>query len=105
MSPIPVTLLPDGRAVHGEHEAKGRTPILALARVLVAAGFDPGRPVEVSGADGRPGLRGRLGAMARLTVTEGDREGPRFALWQPMPADRLAELREIGRPAATAAAH
>jgi hypothetical protein len=56
----------------GHTVRKARTPILTLARVLVASGYDPDSIVLCFTANGTPSIRGRLGTLARLTVREDD---------------------------------
>jgi hypothetical protein len=65
--------------------AEGRTvrasaPVLAMCRELIAAGFDPDRPLEAYRGD-VVALRVRsIGEGARLTVAEGP-NGPFFRRW------------------------
>ncbi len=62
-----------------------RTPFTDMARLLVAAGHDPGVVLEMrrEGSD-TIALRGRIGKAAGLTVQETD-GAPRFVRWWPRP--------------------
>jgi hypothetical protein len=61
--------------------ARGASPVLALCRKLVEAGYDPRTPLEAWRA-GTLCLRVRsIGEGARLTVDE--HNGTRFAKWKP----------------------
>ena len=62
--------------------ASGPVPVLALCRELLAAGFDPGQPLQVYRGDKVALYVRSIGQGARLTVKD-DRLGrPRFARWQ-----------------------
>jgi hypothetical protein len=61
--------------------AISHTPVLALCRQLIEAGFDPSIPIEVY-RGGTLALHIRsIGEAARLTVDE--HNGTRFAKWKP----------------------
>jgi hypothetical protein len=64
--------------------ARGRAPILDLCRALVAAGYDPGRPLHAYRGDVLALKVRSIGEGAQLTVRE-DRAGPRFVAWEPFP--------------------
>jgi len=80
-------------AEHGGHRvspARGDAA-LSLARVLIAAGYDPGTPYQVA-RGGTCCMRYRsLGVAAGLTVEEGDRVPVRIVKYRPRP-DGLAEV-------------
>jgi hypothetical protein len=61
--------------------AHGNAPVLALCRKLIAAGFDPDRPLHAFRGD-MLALRVRsIGKAAGLTIDE--HNGTRFAKWRP----------------------
>ena len=72
--------------------AISQTPVLALCRTLLAAGFDPRQPLHVCRGDKVALYVRSIGEAARLTVKD-DRLGrTRFARWQ----DRAAS--DAGAP-------
>jgi hypothetical protein len=64
-----------------------RIEIYDLARRAVAYEADPDEIIE-TWRDGKPCMRGRVGTLARLTVSETDRGGPREIRWRPFPGVR-----------------
>jgi hypothetical protein len=73
--------------------ARGSAPVLALCRALVAAGHDPRRPLH-AGRGHVLALKVRsIGEGAKLAVRE-DRNGPRFAPWEPFPRRVDARVRQ-----------
>lgn len=65
------------------HVKAVRTPLLSMARRLIAAGFDPGIELRMQHRGlGTTSMRVRIGDAAKLTVRENDSEGPRFAKFQ-----------------------
>jgi hypothetical protein len=77
--------------------AAGSAPVLALCRQLLAAGFDPSRPLEVYRATTLALYVRTIGEAANLTVRESTRDGrPRFAR---LSSDGSAPMRK-SRPAA-----
>jgi hypothetical protein len=61
--------------------ATGPTPVLSLCRKLMAAGHDPGTPLHAYRGDVLALRALSIGGAARLTVTERDRDRPRFEPW------------------------
>jgi hypothetical protein len=62
--------------------ARGSAPVLALCRLLVAAGYDPATSLEVFRGEVLA-LRARtIGEGARLTVEDGRHGSPHFRLWR-----------------------
>lgn len=63
-----------------------RTPVLQLARALIA---DKPLPLTAEDdamtvfCDGKPIMRASITACAALTVTESAKEGPKFSRWVP----------------------
>jgi hypothetical protein len=71
--------------------AVGYAPVTMLARKLIRAGVDPGRPFEAY-RDGTLALRARsLAAAARVTVRDDNRGVPRFVGYR---APRAARQRQ-----------
>lgn len=66
------------------YSARGPSPVLALCRKLVEAGFDPGRPLHAYRGEVLCLIVRSIGAGAALTVAEGRRDAPRFRRWKPM---------------------
>jgi len=80
---------------HGRFEAKhagrvliafSREPFCAAARALLAEGFAPGLTLGMrhEGADDFS-LRGRLGAVAKVTVADNGQGTPKLQRWTPPP--------------------
>ena len=63
-----------------------------LTRKLIADGLDPNEVLEFY-RDDMLCLRGPAHAFAKLRVQENENVGPRFALWEPIPAEKKAALR------------
>jgi hypothetical protein len=71
----------DGRLI-----CQSRTPFCTSARLLIERGYAPGAILVMRHAgNSTDALTATIGAAARLTVEEGDRE-PRFRLWRPFQA-------------------
>ena len=71
----------DGRPI-----CRSRTPFCTSARLLIERGYAPGAILVMRHAgNSTDALTATIGAAARLTVEEGDRE-PRFRLWKPFRA-------------------
>lgn len=65
------------------YEARNRAPVLALCRMLVAAGH-PDTPLVVRDMNGRPLMTVRsIAEAAGLTVLENANNGPRFTKFVP----------------------
>ena len=66
------------------------TPFCDGARALLAEGFPPGSILAMKHlGEADYALRGKLGAVAKLTVEEGNR-GPRFVRWKAHPRAALS---------------
>jgi hypothetical protein len=63
-------LVGDSTAIAAGVTARGRAPVLALCRVLIEAGHDPGLPLEAFRGDVLCLRIPSIGAAARLTVDE-----------------------------------
>ncbi len=73
--------LPSGEMV----EVKGRrTPLFALCRELDKRGYGDCR-IEIFTPKGTPSMRGKVTALAGLTVKERDKDGLRLEKYQPFP--------------------
>ncbi len=74
--------LPTGEVV----EVQGRkTPFFALARALVEMGYGDWQ-LQVYTPQGTPSLSGLVSKMAKLTVTERDKDGLRLEKYRPFPS-------------------
>jgi hypothetical protein len=81
-APIRATLTGSRRCEAEGFSSCSSVPVLALCRVLVAAGFDPATPLEAWRGD-VPALSIRtIGEGARLTVEDGRHGTPRFRSWR-----------------------
>ncbi len=80
--------------------AHGHAPTLNLCRQLIAAGFDPGRPLIAHRGETPCIIVRSIGEGAALTVAEGSRGAPQFRSWKPMPwregSSRIAPHRQGG---------
>ena len=81
------------RGVTVEH----RTPLLAMARLLIGGGEPPDELLVATWGDGRSSMRGRLGAFARPTVSGGER-GMAWQLYAPHPKDQRTRPPEAFAP-------
>ena len=68
--------------------AHNQAPVLALCRLLVSAGHDPDRPLEVYRGYMLALRVHTIGEGARLTVRDDNRGTPRFAAYRPGPDKR-----------------
>jgi hypothetical protein len=74
------------KAQAGDLAARGTSPIFNLCRLLVAAGADPGEPLECF-RDGKLALLIKsIGSGAGLTIRETETEGPRVVRWKAWPS-------------------
>ena len=94
--PLTITLHSATRATCGEHEVRHRDPEFAMARVLVAAGYDPAQRVRTMRAHGTPSLSGILGRWARLKTEEPADGCIRFRPWSAMCPETLGRVRQDG---------
>jgi Fe2+ transport system protein FeoA len=71
----------------GAHHVHGvRTPLLAMARKLLEAGFDPEIELRmVHRGGGTVAMRVKIGDAAKLTVVDRASGSPRFAKYDPGP--------------------
>jgi Fe2+ transport system protein FeoA len=66
--------------------ASSRQPLLDACRRLMELGFDPGAPVAMRHVgSGDDALRSTVGNAAKLVVSEGEHDGPRFRPWRASP--------------------
>lgn len=84
-SPLPIRaeLIGSDKATSEGITARGQSPVTMLCRQLIAAGFDPDRPLEAYRGQTLCLKVRSLADGGRLTVREGDNEPPRFTLWKP----------------------
>lgn len=73
--------------VAGREVVTSRTPLLSAARALLAEGVPP-ETVLLMKHEGSDvvAMRTTVGAAAKLTVAERDRDSPRFTRWKAQPA-------------------
>ncbi len=71
---------------HAEgYTARSASPVLAMCRKLIGAGFDPDLPLRAYRGDVLCLSVRSIGEGAALTVAEGSQDTPRFRRWKPMP--------------------
>lgn len=100
-----------GRRLHGQFEARlkertvrlictSREPLLDAARLLLAEGADAADTIVMRHAGTVfDAMSGQIGALARLTVEEGEKIGPRFRCWKAFSrCDVQAPMRFDARP-------
>jgi hypothetical protein len=85
-SPITVQLVGDDTAHVGDIVARGRSPVFALCRALLAAGTDPQSRLECYRETTLALVVKSVGRGAQLTVKERDRGGLEIARWEPFPS-------------------
>jgi hypothetical protein len=79
--------------------AGSRQPFLEAARVLLARGADPDTTLIMRHTGSATvALRGKLGAVARLTVKEPDRGRMQFAAWEGPRAYPVASPMRVSLP-------
>ncbi len=84
--------LPLGEVV----EVTGRkTPFFALCRELDKRGYGDCR-IEISTPEGTPSMRGKVSALAGLSIEESDKDGLRLRAYRPFPPGRVAKERDLG---------
>jgi hypothetical protein len=87
---ITVTPLRRGRfaaCLDGRLLCHSRTPFLSAARVLQREGVPDETPITMRHeGEIEVALRSTVGAAAKLTIVENEREGPRFARYRPFSA-------------------
>ncbi len=84
--------LPLGKTVEVHHK---RTPFFALCRELEALGYGD-RRIEISTPEGTPSMRGKVSALAGLSIEESDKDGLRLRAYRPFPPGRVAKERDLG---------
>jgi hypothetical protein len=82
--------------------AHGHTPVLQLCRILIAAGFDPGRPLHAYRGDVLCLTVRTMGEGARLTVRSSGNGCPIFC---PVEGAAAPAMREYEQPLPTDGAH
>ena len=83
---ITAELIGDDTAQSGEIVCRGRSPVFALCRALLAAGADPESPLECYRGTTLALLIKSIGRGAELTIKEPDRGKVQVARWTPFPA-------------------
>lgn len=76
----------DDTAEAGDVLARGRAPVFALCRALLAAGANPNARIECYRGTTLAVVVKSLGRGALLTVKERDRGGPEIARWEAFPS-------------------
>ena len=82
MKSVRAQIIGSGRCSAEGHTGRGLSPVLALCRKLVEAGFDPGLPLHAYRGDILCLTVRSIGEGARLTVKE-RRNGPELEIWRP----------------------
>jgi hypothetical protein len=89
-TPLHAELVGSDRCIIAGFTATSATPVLALCRTLLAAGFDPDQPLEVyRGATLALRIRS-ISAGAKLTVKDNRLGRPCFTRWQDRAASDAA---------------
>ena len=78
----------------GEKIGEFRVPICDAARHLLDKGLADAADTIATYRDGTPCLTGNVGALAKLTVVENEKVGPRWGKWQPMAEGAFPRQRE-----------
>jgi hypothetical protein len=96
---IIATLIGNDTAQAGDIVSRGRSPVFALCRALLAAGANPDSPLECY-RGGVLALTVRtIGIGAKLTIKENDWVGPKVVLYEPLSRDRVGRhARQNGEP-------
>jgi hypothetical protein len=89
---ITATLIGDDLAQAGDIVCRGRTPVLALCRALVAAGADPDSKLECYRGDVLSLTVKSIGIGAQLTIKEPDHGRIHVARWKAFPASPIEPL-------------
>jgi hypothetical protein len=89
---ITATLIGDGDII-----ARGRSPVFALCRALLAAEVDPNEPLHCYRGATLALVIKSVGRGAQLTVKERDRGRLEIARWKPFPSSPVpARIRQNG---------
>jgi hypothetical protein len=104
---VDLVVSPVGRPGHfraqlGHRElVTSRQPFLDSARVLLGEGCDPTTVLVMRHAGSKTNsLRATIGAAAKLTVAEGERDPPRFRAWKPFVSRAAAPRTRQNKPPA-----
>jgi hypothetical protein len=96
----------DQCTAEGRRTVRASAPVLAMCRELIAAGFDPDRPLEGYRGDVLALRIRSIGEGAKLTVAEGP-NGPFFRRWigqeTPTAASPMRPVAEAASEASEAA--
>ncbi len=71
-----------------------RTPFFALCRDLDKRGYGDSR-IEISTPEGTPSMRGKVSALAGLSMEESNKDGLRLRTYRPFPPGRVAKERDL----------
>jgi len=94
---ITAILVSDDTATTGNIVARGRSPVFALCRALLAAGADPNARLECYRGTTLAVVVKSLGRGALLTVKERDRGGLEIARWEAFPCSPVSpRIRQNG---------
>jgi hypothetical protein len=107
MTPVVIiaTLVSDDTAIAGDIVARGRSPVFALCRALLAAGADPNARLDCYRGTTLAVVVKSLGRGALLTVKERDRGGLEIARWEAFPCSPVSpRIRQNGASVQTGAA-
>ena len=93
---ITAALIGDDTAQAGDIVCRGRSPVFALCRALLAAGAHPESRLECYRGTTLALVVKAIGRGAKLTIKESDHGGLRIARWEPFPSDLAsAPVRQI----------
>jgi hypothetical protein len=93
-------LIGDDRAQAGDIVARGRSPVFALCRALLAAGANPNSKLECFRGSVLALTVKTIGIGAKLTIKENDWVGPKVVPYEPFSRDRVGRhVRQNDDPA------
>jgi hypothetical protein len=96
---IIATLIGDDTAQVGDIISRGRSPVFALCRALLAAGANPDSKLECFRGDVLALTVKAIGIGAKLTIKENDWVGPRVVPYEAFSRDRVGRhVRQNGAP-------
>jgi hypothetical protein len=96
---IVAQLIGHDRAQAGDIVARGRSPVFALCRALLAAGANPNSKLECFRGSVLALTVKTIGIGAKLTIKENDWVGPKVVPYEPFSRDRVGRhARQNGEP-------
>ena len=99
-SVITAALIGADTARAGDISCRGKSPVFALCRALLAAGADPSSKLECYRGDVLALTVKSVGIGAKLTIRETVTDGPRVVRWKPLQdRDVFVPVRQNDDPA------